>query len=111
MHRTWDTIPLHNLYKGVSKIATFVECRVFRGGPTKKWRNVLGGFLHKSRRQQSFVQFLKKIRRCAFRFWSYSNSNIGDRNVCAQIYCENFKVRTVDRIMEKILCHKTDLKN
>ena len=31
MHRTWDTIPLHNLYMGASKIATFVECRVFRG--------------------------------------------------------------------------------
>ena len=70
-----------------------------------------GGFLHRSYRQRSFVQFMQKLWGCTFRFWSYSNSNIGDRNVCAQIYCENFEVRTEDRIMGKILCRKTDLKN
>jgi len=30
MHRTWNTNPLHSLYKGASKIATFVECHIFR---------------------------------------------------------------------------------
>jgi len=32
-------------------------------------------------------------------------------NVCAEIYCKNFKVLTENHIMGKILCHKTDLKN
>jgi len=83
----------------------------FSGGPCPEMMQRFGDFLHKSYREQSFVQLLKKILGCAFRFWSYSNSNIGDHDVCAQIYCENFQVRTEDRILEKILCHKTDLKN
>jgi len=65
MHRTWDTIPLHNLYKEAMKIATFVECRVFQGNPTKNLCNISGGFLDRSYRERSFVQFLKKFWGCA----------------------------------------------
>ena len=89
MYRTWDTIPLHNLYKGASKIATLLNV-AFSGGPCPEMVQRFGDFLHRSYREQTFVQLVKKFRGCAFRFWSYSNSNIGDRDVCAQIYCENF---------------------
>ena len=43
-----------------------------------------GGVLHRSYREQSCVEFLKKVWGCAFRFWSYSDSNMADRNACAQ---------------------------
>ena len=90
MHRTWDTIPLHSLYKGTSKIATFVEWRVFRGTLPRNDATFLGVFCINLIESKVLYNVLKKFRGCAFRFWSYSNSNIGDRDVCAQIYCENF---------------------
>jgi len=109
MHHTWNTNPLHNLYEGGLENCNFCWMSCFQEDPAQKWCN--GFFCIDLIESKLLYNFGKKFRRCAFRYWSYSNSNTGDRNVCAQIYCKNLQVRTEDHIIVKISLYNSDPKN
>jgi len=57
----------------------------FQKERAQKWCNNSGVLCTGLIDSKVLYNFWKKFRRYTFRFWSYSNSNIGDRNVCAQI--------------------------
>jgi len=64
--------PLTVCTRGPRKLQRLLNL-AFSGGLCQEMVQGFGGFLH---REQSFVQFVKQFWRCAFGFWSYSNSNI-----------------------------------
>jgi len=96
--RTLNTLK-NALYLGHQPLTKFVpggleDCNFcwmshFQRESAQKWCNVSRVFCIGLIESKVLHNFWKKFRRRALRFWSYSNLNIGDHNVCAHIYCKN----------------------